>query len=127
MTPEVEAAITELKRAFAGHQVDIDPEEQGGAHIVVHELFIGNGFAPSHSWVGFTINFQYPRSDVYPCFIDPSIRRANGAQFGPGMSGPTDWHNGKAIQVSRRSNRWDPTRDTAALKLAKVLDWLQKQ
>ena len=30
-----------------------------------------------------------------------------------------------AIQISRRSNRWNPDRDTAALKLARVLDWIR--
>lgn len=127
MTPDVEAAIAELRQAFAEHQVDIDPEEQGGAHIVVHDLFIGKGFAPSQSWVGFTINFQYPRSDVYPHFIDPNTHRADGSALGQGISGPTDWHNQRAVQISRKSNHWDPTRDTAALKLAKVLEWLQQQ
>lgn len=127
MTPEVDAAIAEIKQAFWGHQVDVDPEEQGGAHVIVHDLFIGKGFVPSQSWVGFTINFQYPRSDVYPHFIDPDARRADGATFGQGISGPTDWRGRKAIQISRKSNRWDPTCDTAALKLAKILEWLKQQ
>lgn len=127
MTPEVEAAVAEIRQSFAGHQVDVDPEEQGGAHVVVHDLFIGERFAPSQSWVGFTINFQYPRSDVYPHFIDPNIRRADGSAFGQGISGPADWQNRKGIQISRRSNHWDPSRDTAALKLAKVLEWLRNQ
>ena len=30
MTPEVEAAIAEIKQAFPEHQIDVDPEEQGG-------------------------------------------------------------------------------------------------
>jgi len=29
--------------------------------------------------------------------------------------------------VSRRSNRWDPARDTAALKLHRVLLWFREQ
>ncbi|MHB8112409.1 MAG: E2/UBC family protein [Bellilinea sp.] len=127
MTPEVEAAIAEIKQAFAEHQVDVDPEEQGGAYIVVHDLFIGERYTPSQAWVGFTINFQYPHSDVYPHFIEPSVRRADGAGFGQGISGPTDWHNRKAIQISRRSNHWNPAYDTAAIKLAKVLEWLRQQ
>lgn len=127
MTPEVEVAITELRQVFADHQVDVDPEEQGGAHVIVHSLFIGEQYAPSQSWVGFTINFQYPRSDVYPHFIDPDIRRADGSKFGQGISESANWHEKKVIQLSRKSNRWDPTRDTAAIKLVKVLEWLRKQ
>ncbi len=127
MTPEVEAAITEIRQIFANHQVDVEPESQGGAYIIVHGLSIGEQYTPPQSWIGFLINFQYPRSDVYPHYFDPAVRRADGAGFGQGVSGPTDWHGRKAIQISRRSNRWDPTRDTAALKLVKVLEWLRKQ
>ncbi len=127
MTPEVEAAISEIRLVFAGHQVDVDSEEQGGAHVVVQDLFIGEQHVPSQSWVGFTINFQYPRSDVYPHFIDPTVRRADGSKFGEGISETANWRDRQAIQLSRKSNRWDPTRDTAALKLAKVLEWLRKQ
>jgi hypothetical protein len=29
--------------------------------------------------------------------------------------------------VSRRSNRWNAANDTAALKLAKVIEWLRSQ
>lgn len=127
MTPEVETAIAEIRQAFAEHQVDADQEEQGGAYIVVHDLFIGKQYTPSLTWVGFTINFQYPRSDVYPLFIEPSVRRIDGAGFGQGFSGPTDWHGRKAIQISRRSTRLNPIHDTAAIKLAKVLEWLRNQ
>ncbi|MCZ7579107.1 MAG: hypothetical protein M5U18_19520 [Dehalococcoidia bacterium] len=30
-----------------------------------------------------------------------------------------------AIQISRRNNKLDPATDTAALKVAKVLEWLR--
>jgi len=124
MTPEVETAIDEIRQAFSGHQVDIEPETQGGVYVVVHDLFFGNQYAPSHGWVGFLINFQYPRSDVYPHLIDASIQRVNGNALGDGISGPTDWRGKKVWQISRKSNHLDPTIDTAALKLAKVLQWL---
>lgn len=127
MTPEVEAAIDEIKQAFAGHQVDVDPEAQGGAYVIVHDLFIGDQYTPSSTWVGFLINFQYPRSDVYPHFIDSTVKRVGGGGFGDGISGPTEWHKCQALQVSRRSNKLDPSRDTAVLKLHKVLEWLKKK
>jgi len=74
--------------------------------------------------VGFLISFQYPRADVYPHFIDGSVSRKDGAALGQGFSATT-WQDRKALQISRRSNRLDPTIDTAALKLQKVLDWLR--
>ena len=127
MTPEVEIAIAELMQVFAEHNIDVDPEDQGGAYVVVHDLGIGEHYTPSLTWIGFTINFQYPRSDVYPHFIDPDIHRIDGAGFGQGISGPTNWHNRSAIQISRRSNHWNPTYDTATIKLLKVLEWIRKQ
>ena len=127
MTPEVEVAIAELKQVFDGHTIDISPETQGGAYIKVHDLEIGQQFTPSRTWIGFLINFQYPRSDVYPHFMDPTVGRADGSVWHGGISGPTDWNGTKAIQISRRSNHWDASRDSAAIKLIKVLEWLKTQ
>ena len=127
MTPDVEAAIAELKQVFDGHTIDITPEAQGGAYIKVYDLEIGQQFTLSRTWIGFLINFQYPRSDVYPHFMDPTVQHADGFGWHGGISDPMDWNGTKAIQISRRSNHWDASRDTAAIKLVKVLEWLRKQ
>jgi hypothetical protein len=37
------------------------------------------------------------------------------------------WRERQVTQISRRSNRWDPAVDTAAAKLAKVLQWLSER
>src|SRR5689334_21169525 len=100
MTPEVEAAIAEIKQSFPDNQVDVEPEAQGGAYVVVQDLFIGEQHMPSRSWMAFTINFQYPRADVDPHFIDPHVRRADGAKFGEGISESANWNERKAIQLS---------------------------
>ena len=128
MTTEVQTAIDEIRQTFEGHEVRVEADGQGGAHVTVHALAIGNQYTPSTSWFGFTIPFQYPRADVYPHFIDPTICRTNGQALGQGFSGPTTWRNAiSAIQLSRRSNQWDPANDTAAGKLLKVLEWVRKQ
>lgn len=129
MTPEVEQAIEEIRTAFAGHRVDVTPEPQGGAYVVVNDLAIGDRYSPPATWVGFLITFQYPNADVYPHFIDAGVRRGDGRAHGGGFSGPTAWPGraGRVIQVSRRSNRWSPAFDTAATKLAKVLEWIKSQ
>jgi hypothetical protein len=124
MTPEVAAAIEEIKAAFPNHPVDVDPEAQGGAYVTVHDISLGEQYQPTTSWVGFLISFQHPRADVYPHFIDPSVRRVDGRSLGEGFSTPMEWQGRQATQVSRRSNRWNALTDTAALKLAKVLDWI---
>jgi hypothetical protein len=64
---------------------------------------------------------------VYPHYLRPDLALANGQAFTPPL------HPGQqlpgfaepALMVSRASHRWDPVRDTAALKLVRVLEWLR--
>lgn len=128
MTPEVEQAIAEIQLAFPEHPIEVEAESQGGAYVIVNNLFIGEQYLPSTSWVGFLMTFQYPHADVYPHFIDGQLRRADGSLIqGNGLSGSITWQDRQAIQVSRRSNRLNSAIDTAATKLAKVLTWLRNQ
>jgi len=127
MTPEVEAALAEIQAAFPEHRVEVEPEGQGGAYVIVHDLPIGEQYAPSTSWVGFVIPYQYPYADCYPHFMDGRIQRADGRALGEAISGPTPWQNRSALQVSRRSNALNPATDTAALKLLKVLEWMKSR
>jgi hypothetical protein len=129
VTLEVEEAIREIKREFVEHQVDVTAEAQGGAYVVVHDLPIGDHYTPPTAWVGFLVDFQYPRSDIYPHFIDGSVQRADGRGHGTGFSGPTEWQGRWALQISRRTRpgQWNPAVDTAVTKLIKVLEWIKAQ
>jgi hypothetical protein len=124
MTPEVEQAIQEIRAAFDGHVVEVVPEDQGGAYVTVRGVTIAPGSTPAQSWIGFLIPFQYPHADVYPHFISADVRRAQDDSYGEAVT-PSTWQGRPALQVSRKSNRWNPATDTAALKLAKVIRWLQ--
>jgi len=126
MKPDVENAIAELKAAFPRHQVEVTPDARGGASVIVHGLSIGQQYSPSTSWVGFTLVGQYPHADVYPHFMDEGVRFANGEGWKAGLS-VGKWAGRSAIQISRRSKRWNPAVDTAATKLVKVLEWLRSQ
>jgi hypothetical protein len=125
MTPEVEQAIAEIKVYFEGHRVEVEPEAQGGAYVTVHDLWIGTQYSPPTSWIGFLIGFQYPRADIYPHFTDCNVRRSDGSPLGESFSESTAWRNRATIQVSRRSRRSDQSVDTAATKLAQVLEWIR--
>lgn len=127
LTPEVAEAIEEIRAAYPGHPVAVEPDGQGGAYAVVDQLEIGDQYAPSTTWVGFQIGFQYPQADVYPHFIDAGVRRLDSRALGDSFSGPTTWRDRAAVQVSRRSNHLNPATDTAALKLGKVLAWIQSR
>jgi len=127
LTPEVQEAICEVQAAYPDHNVAVEPDGQGGAYLVVQDLFLGDQYLPATSWVGFHIGFQYPRSDVYPHFIGGDVTRADGRAHGKGFSGPNEWQGHRALQISRRSNRWDPATDTAVVKLVKILEWVRAQ
>jgi hypothetical protein len=129
MTPHVAEALAELRRAFPGFAIAHREDGQGGAYVIAEDLPLGPGFVPSTSWIGFAISGLYPRADVYPHFVRPDIARADGraltTPLNPGHTMPG--FGRPAVMVSRRSNRWDPARDTAALKLHRVLLWFTQQ
>jgi hypothetical protein len=130
VTPDVAAAVEEIRASYAGHRVEATPEGQGGAYVIVHDLEFGDHYTPSSGWMGFLIDFQYPSSYVYPHFIDADVKRTDGQAHGESFSGPTLWPGRpekQAWQVSRRSYRWNPAFDTAANKLEKVLEWIRSR
>lgn len=121
----MQVAVEAIRGAFSGHNVAAEPEEQGGVYVTLADVEIGELYVPSKSWIGFLITFQYPDADVYPHFIDANVRRRDGNPHAEGVSGPTDWHGRSSLQLSRKSNRWNPATDTALLKLNKVLEWIR--
>lgn len=129
MNPAIAAAIGDLARSFSDSRTSYIDDRQGGAWVLVEDVDVGPAFTPRTTWVGFVISPLYPRADVYPHFIRPDLTRTDGAPLtaplNPGQSMPG--FNRPAIMVSRRSNRWDPARDTAALKLHRVLLWFREQ
>lgn len=124
MTPEVHAAIEEIRSAFPDNDPEFEEEGQGGAYVIVHNLPLGERYSLATTWLGFLIPFQYPNADVYPHYMDGNLKRRDGNSLGESFSNVT-WRGRSAIQISRRSNRWNPAQDNAALKLVKVLQWIQ--
>jgi hypothetical protein len=127
MAPAVDEAIADLRAAFPDNGVEVHPEAQGGAHVIVYGLHLGNQYRPEHSWVGFLVPYNYPFADVYPHYVDPTLARSDEQALGEGFAQPVSWHDRSATQISRRSNRWDPNEDTAVTKLYKVLEWLRSR
>jgi hypothetical protein len=118
----VSAAIDAVREHFAGHQVDVVPDGAGGAFVTVDPVEVGPAYTPSTTWLGFHLNAAYPASDIYPYFTGPLVR-ADGQPHGAGI-GQGQWQNRPAMLLSRRSNRWRPGVDNAALKAEKVITWL---
>ena len=126
LTPAVAQAIEEIRCTFEGCDVEVEPDGSGGAVVVVRGVPLGCPYAQAEVWFGFHITFQYPYADVYPHFTNPELARTNGANLGSGF-GTASFRGGQAIQISRRSSRLNPERDTAALKLLKVVTWMKSQ
>jgi Prokaryotic E2 family E len=126
MKPDVVQAIQEIRAAFNGYVVDDDPDDQGGAHVIIHDVPIGPVFKPAQTWIGFTIPFQYPDTDIYPHFIGGDVRRTDDGPYGQAISATT-WRGRSALQLSRKSNQWNAATDTALLKLMQVLEWLKNR
>jgi hypothetical protein len=124
MTPTVEEAIEEIRNTFEGATLTVKDDGEGGAYVTVEPVDPGTPYAQRETWIGFHITAQYPYSDVYPLFVRPDLRRADGTPLGEALSPGGTFGGRPAVQVSRRQNHLDPTVDTAALKVLKVLRWL---
>lgn len=125
MTPEVTQAVEELKGAFPSSAVIATETGDGGAHVIIDPVDLGDAFDQCKTWIGFTIGFQYPHADVYPLFVRSDLTRADGAAHGQGISAGQSFQDRPALLLSRRSNNLNPSIDTAALKVTKVLAWLR--
>lgn len=123
MTPAVAQAIEDLKAAHGGATVTVREDDSGGAFVIIDPVDPGPPYVQRETWIGFQITFQYPYSDVYPLFVRQDLTRIDNRPLGEGF-GNNSFEGRPAIQLSRRSNRLNPAIDTAALKVAKVLEWL---
>ena len=123
MTPTVAEAINEIRRTFEGAAVTARDDGEGGAYVRIEPVDPGPPYVQRQTWIGFRITAQYPYADVYPLFIRPDLTRVDGQQLGEALC-PSTFDDQPSIQVSRRQNHLDPTADTAALKVLRVLGWL---
>lgn len=133
ITPEIETAITEIRDQHPDASVTVVPDGNGGAFVTLEALPLGPQYSQPETWMKFHITVNYPIADVYPHFIDPAVRINDSTHpevtpMGEGTAlGKFQFAGAelRAIQVSRRSNHLNAAVDTAALKLTKVLHWLE--
>ena len=125
ITSAVAKAIEEIGCSFEGCDTEVEADGSGGAIVVVRGIPMGCPYVQAEVWFGFHITFQYPYADVYPHFTNPDLARSGGGSLGSGF-GTASFRGQPAIQISRRSNRLNPETDTAALKLLKVVKWMER-
>ncbi len=124
MKSAVLQAIEELRYRFPESKVRVRDTGDGGAIVTIDRVDVGDGYAPRETWFGFSISYQYPLADIYPLFVCANLARVDGKPHGEGVT-PQTFEGQPALQLSRRSNRLNPERDTAALKVTKVIEWLK--
>lgn len=122
LAPAVAEAVEAVRVHFAGKPVQVTPDGSGGAFVIVDDITVGPTFRPSTTWLGFQVNAAYPHSDVYPHYVG-LLARVDGQALGDAIS-PTTWQDRPALQLSRRSNRWNPAIDNAANKAERMITWL---
>ena len=123
---EVGEAIEELKRAFPGSELTVSEDGQGGARVMVESVALGARYEPQQSWLGGHIHAQYPYADIYPVFMDATVRRRDGKAFEAPITNGHNFCGRPAIQISRRNNRMQNSGQTAVAKFLKILDFLEK-
>jgi len=126
MNPAVADAIEELKRAFPSSAVTTTEDGEGGAHVFVEAIDIGERFVPRIIWMGGHIPALYPYADIYPVFMDADVRRADGKAFDAPITPGHQFSGRPAFQISRRNNQIQNAPQTAVGKLLKILDFLEK-
>ena len=126
MKPEVAKAVSELRARFGRVTVTAEDDGDGGAVVSMSPLDPGPAYVQRETWIKFAISYLYPDADVYPLFVRPDLQRVDGNGHGEGIASG-EFRGEPALQLSRRSNRRDPAFDTAARKVAKVLEWLRAQ
>ncbi len=125
LTPAVGEAIGAVRDHFAGKPVEVTPDGAGGAIVIISDIQVGAQYAPAVTWLGFQVNAAYPASDVYPHYTGLLVR-TDGQPHGQAVQ-QVNWQGREALQLSRKSNGWNPAIDTAALKAEKVIRWLATQ
>nr|WP_235532895.1 hypothetical protein [Nocardioides sp. Root682] len=113
-----------MREQFPDHDVEVI-RDADGAVVIIKNVHVGDQYEPSLTWLGFRLTGAYPNADVYPHYIGRVVR-TDGTAHGSAVQS-VEWQSRPAMQLSRRSNGWNPSRDTAALKAAKVLSWFAEQ
>ena len=125
MKQDVANAINELRRGFPDAAVWSEEDREGGAYVIVEDVDIGSRYAPTSTWLGGHLTALYPYADIYPLFMDASVRRADGVEFAAPVTQGHDFAGRPAIQISRANNHTQNFPQTALAKFVKVIHFLE--
>jgi hypothetical protein len=121
----VSAAIENLRACFPESQIVIEFDGDGGARIAIETVGLSDVYVQNSTWIAGHLVPQLPYADIYPLFVCGGLARRDGRPLGSGLSAGHMFLGRSAVQVSRRSNRRDPTVELAGHKFLKVIEWLR--
>ena len=131
MKKAVREAIAELERGLPDATVTHKDDGEGGAYVIVDPVDLGDHYTEETrlTWIGFRILFNYPFADLYPHHVRGDLARTDGNAHSTGMSASQfmAFEKVSSVQLSRRTPETGWARQTARLKLLKVIDWASKQ
>ena len=125
MKQDVANAIDELRQGFPTATVWSEQDSEGGAYVIVEDVHIGSRYAPASTWLGGHVTPLYPYADIYPLFMDASVRRADGVEFVAPVTLGHEFAGRPAIQISRANNHTQNFPQTALAKFVKVIHFLE--
>ena len=127
ISAEIENAVEEIRSAFPKTRVNLRSDGHEGVVVLIESVPLASSiYRQLNTWIGFQIGKLYPHGDIYPHYVRGDLSRVDGKPF----QAENGFHSGDcfqdraAVKLSRKSHRWNPTRDTALIKLQKVLQWL---
>jgi hypothetical protein len=123
VSASVAAAIAELERH---HDVAVEPDGSGGAIVTVLTIDLGPRWSPQIVDLIFAIAFNYPFAPIYPFYTEPALSRTDDGAW-PSALQRVGWRGREVMQISLRSNRWNPNVDTAAGAVAQVAHWFRER
>jgi len=127
MNEPVSKALQQIRDRFVPRDFTVEEDSAGGAFIRFGPVALGPAYKQDETWLAAHLTAQTPYADVYPIFVRGDLARADQAALVAPVTAGHTFMGQSAVQVSRRSNGRDPLVETAALKFAKVLDWLNSQ
>jgi len=123
---KVVEAVEQICRHFSSATVTTKEDGQGGAYVLVDQVDLGDLYTEvtRSTWIGFHIAFQYPIADVYPHHVRPDLARVDKRGLGQGMGNAQfPGFDRPSVQFSRRTKEAVWGKQTALLKLLKVIEW----
>lgn len=127
----VRDALDGVVTQFDHGRVRTTPDGQGGAWVEIVDEPLGAPYIQPETFVIALLPFNLPNADVYPLFVRADLARLDGQGLGPCFQ-PSSVHiSGEAaprpaVMVSRRT-RGEFQIQTAAQKIAKVIEWIRSQ